>query len=203
MSSRFTTLKNTLGRFFTRRSKPRGSALPIVLPDEWAGAGCIFTNGRVLLAGYQPGKKQPAISGIGGTRDDADRDVFDTAMRETLEELFGDIAIDTKLVDYIRRKLPPVKKLESEISGWGTYISIVYTFDDLETLMRIVAKKKLKSDMYNGYPYTLSELILDRKLTEKAEISHICILPVVKHDDPETFVSADSMDDIRELLKKN
>lgn len=203
MSLRFSTFKNTLRRFFTRRSKLREHVSTVKFPDEWAGAGCIFTNGRVLLAGYQPGKRTPTISGIGGTRDDADRDVFDTAMRETLEELFGDIEITTRLLDYIRRDLPPVKKLESEISGWGTYVSIVYTFDDLENLMRIIAKKKLKSDMYSSYPHTLSDLIVHRKLTKDAEISHICVLPVVKHDDPETFVSSDVMDDIDALLRKN
>jgi 8-oxo-dGTP pyrophosphatase MutT (NUDIX family) len=50
------------------------------------GAGCIFTDGNLILAGYQP--KGPYISGIGGSSFDGEEPIV-TAMREVMEELLG------------------------------------------------------------------------------------------------------------------
>jgi hypothetical protein len=50
-------------------------------------AGIVFTNGTHILAGYQPRKKNPHISGLGGSKQ-KDESYMQTAWRETLEELF-------------------------------------------------------------------------------------------------------------------
>ena len=52
--------------------------------SNFMGAGCIFTNGTHVLAGFQPNKKSPAISGFGGKRHGTET-FTQTALRETLE----------------------------------------------------------------------------------------------------------------------
>ena len=69
------------------------------------GAGCVFTDGKLVLAGYQPFKEIPCISGLGGTKKDGES-VFETAMRETIEELFEITNISVVFLEYIKRQLP-------------------------------------------------------------------------------------------------
>jgi hypothetical protein len=47
--------------------------------DEYTACGVVFTDGRHILAGYQPNKKNPCISGIGGMKEKGETH-FDTAM---------------------------------------------------------------------------------------------------------------------------
>ena len=55
--------------------------------ENFRAAGSVFTDSKIILAGYQPRKKKPFISGIGGKREEGES-YMDTAIRETVEELF-------------------------------------------------------------------------------------------------------------------
>ena len=186
-----------IAKLFTR---PR--AEPVQLPTEWEGAGCIFTNGRHILGGYQPHKSPPSISGIGGAREGADRSVFHTAMRETLEELFNLNLRDVNagLLDTLYRTLPPVKFTVTDVPGWGAYVAIVYTLEDLERLLRM---RLPRSDLYLRAPRTLQDLLLKRAVRADVELSHLCLLPVVDHNTGASFVSEELMKDIATVCGKN
>ena len=188
-------LRQWIGKFFPRPAEP------VKLPTEWEGAGCIFTNGNVLLGGYQPHKAPPSISGIGGGREGDDRSVFHTAMRETLEELFNLKGVNAALIDTLYRKLPPVKFLVTDVPGWGAYVAIMYTFKDLETILRM--REIPRSDLYVRRPLTLQDLLLKLTVRADIELSHLCLLPVVDHNTGASFVSEELMNDIATLCGKN
>lgn len=178
----------------------RSKAEPVQLPTDWEGAGCIFTNGQHVLGGYQPHKSPPSISGIGGGREGMDRSVFHTAMRETLEELLNLKGVCVPLLDSLYRAFPPVKFTVTDVPGWGAYVAIVYTLDDLERLLRM---RLPRSDLYERAPRTLQDLLLKRAVRADVELSHLCLMPVVDHNTGASFVSEELMKDINTLCGKN
>jgi len=51
-------------------------------------------------------------------------------------------------------------------------------------------------------PTTLEDLIFQRKLVQKkVELSHLCILPLVKHSPKNQYVDPYFLDDIAKLLE--
>jgi hypothetical protein len=66
---------------------------PSVSAEPYQGAGILFIEGPVALAGIQKhrqvlkGSVEPRLSGFGGRREDQDIDWVHTAFRETVEEL--------------------------------------------------------------------------------------------------------------------
>ena len=155
------------------------------------GAGCIFTDGSLILAGYQPTKKTPIISGIGGKRDE-DEYYFETAHRELLEEVFGIKEGHQNLSTHIERMIKPVRTLYV-----GNYVNLVYTFKDLEYILILIHSLSMKSEFYDEFPQNLQDLIFKRKTVHGAEIQQLVILPVAK------FTVADEFNkDIRMLLAK-
>jgi len=145
--------------FLRNLFKPKTSSKP--------AAGCIFTDGYVVLAGYQP--KGPYISGIGGTCLEGEESIK-TAMRETIEELLNFTPHDTVLKSLV--KLQYSKKLLN-----GNYTIFVYSFKDLEHILDILHKFKYKSPIYDSFPESIEELIFDRQLAN-IEVTHLCILPL-------------------------
>jgi hypothetical protein len=126
-------------------------------------SGVLFTDNKVVLAGYHPKKKQ--ISGIGGKARPGESS-HDTAMREMLEELFG--YTDTTLLKDIQ--LTPQQMLLTD-----GYIVYVYSFHDLEIMLDILCKHP--SPYYAVFPKTCSDLVFNRRAPPDAEITHLCILP--------------------------
>lgn len=159
---------------------------------KYISAGVIFTDGKILLAGYQPHKKNPCISGIGGKKKEGETYII-TALREMLEELFEFNEIPKKLIKEIKSLIIPQKILEN--SG---YIIIVYDFQDLEMILKIIKIYKLQSILYDKFPKNLMELIFNRKINSdsKCEISHLSLLPVIKHDKKNSFIDNLFIDDI-------
>ena len=156
---------------------------------EYTSAGCIFTNGTHILGGYQPNKKTPCISGIGGKREGCEEFV-QTAMREMLEELFGiysrnDLVNSLMAIPYDRLVIS------------GDYVSLVYSFDSLEKILEVV-RLNATSPLYNEIPLTLFDLIFKR-LGVNSEISHLCLLPVVNHPRGTPFIENCFMKDINFL----
>jgi len=144
-------------------------------PEGYKAAGCVFTDGKIILAGYQPRKKVPTISGIGGKKE-AGETYMDTAIRETVEELF-EVEVSADLIKELKA-IPPEKIVQN-----GSYIIAVYTFINLEEMLKHMKRKGITSKLYDTMPLTLMELIFNRKLVENPEISHLALLPLVKHGD--------------------
>ena len=94
-------------------------------------AGCLFTNGIHVLAGYQPNKHFPSINGIGGKPEEGE-DPLVTALREFLEEVFG-VYDCVKGVSELRTVVPR-RVLEQK-----RYITYVYDFNDLVKMLEIVS----------------------------------------------------------------
>jgi hypothetical protein len=151
-------------------------------PEKFKAAGVAFTNGQHVLAGYQPHKKHPSISGIGGSREPAES-YMQTALRECVEELFEPTSIPNALLPKLAQ-IAPQKVIQS-----GSYINAIYSFKDLKAMLTAMKHVGLRSPLYEKFPKNLTELIMNRipanalsgKLSgeKTAEISHLALLPVV------------------------
>ena len=170
--------------------------------DTFKAAGVVFTDGTHILAGYQPKKSAPFVSGIGGKREE-DETYGITAIREMIEELYEVKIIKNKsfmsLYKKIVENVMPMKVLKT-----GTYIMLVYTFESLRTIMEIVRKHHVSSPLYDEMPITLDDLIFTRKpmygKNKIPEISHFAILPLVRHPTEYPFVDPYFIEDMDKLL---
>jgi hypothetical protein len=145
------------------------------LISTFSAAGILFTNGKHVLAGYQPHKEVPKLSGIGGLRE-GDEHYMTTALRETLEELFGFAFMEDSLLAKLERKLPPVAVLQNE-----NYVLVIMTFEQLERLLRIVKKGGPHQYLYEKFPETVADLVFQRKTTTTAEIQSFAVLPLIDY----------------------
>ena len=173
-------LKNTTRRLFRGRKVAPG-------PDEreYKAAGCVFTDGGLILGGYQPYKKQPFISGIGGAREGGEN-YLETALRETVEELFDirESDIPSNLISALVEHFIPRKVIQN-----GSYVMLVYNFKDLDKFLGICKSYKVVSPLYAKFPTTLDSLLFTRSSRKGSpEISQLAILPVVPDHDPENPV---------------
>ena len=147
-------------------------------PEKFKAAGVAFTNGVHVLAGYQPHKKHPSISGIGGSREPGES-YMQTALRECVEELFEPTSVPKRLLPKLAQIAP------QKVTQSGSYINAIYSFDDLQAMLAIMKRAGLRSPMYVTFPKNLTELIMNRVATsaissdKAAEISHLALLPVV------------------------
>jgi len=132
-------------------------------------AGCIFTDGKLVLAGYHPQKGY--ITGIGG-KSCANETPINTAFREMLEELF--LVFDYPFLnELIALRTPKLTTVTQE------YTNHVFSLNDLTDMLRLLSAKKLVSPFYKVFPTTVGELVLNRRITDSSEISHLVILPVL------------------------
>ena len=184
MMSKIFSLKRTTRKVKSLRSPNRSykqlvNTEGLTDPEGYKAAGCVFTDGKIILAGYQPRKRVPTISGIGGKKEDGET-YMDTAIRETVEELF-DIKVASQLINELKTIIP------EKIVQNGSYIIAVYTFMNLEDMLKHMKSKGITSKLYNKMPVSLMELIFNRKLVENPaenpEISHLALLPLIKHGD--------------------
>jgi hypothetical protein len=136
--------------------------------QTYQSAGCIFTDGKQVLAGYQ--HKRSYISGLGGGRMNGEN-YHETAIRETVEELF-DAVPSTELINRLQ-SISYSRRLMN-----GSYVVLVYSFDDLKTFMEICKDHLVDSRLYEKFPETLIELILNRKSDKNTEIQQLYLLPV-------------------------
>jgi 8-oxo-dGTP pyrophosphatase MutT (NUDIX family) len=132
-----------------------------------AGAGCMFTNGRVVLAGFQP--KISKISGFGGASK-AYETPFETAIRETLEELLGVTEVPHEVI----AKMPEcIRHI-----AYPAYTCFLYSFDDLETILRRARRYYLTSEYYVDFPTTVGDLVLRRHISEGMEVTDLFLTPL-------------------------
>ena len=156
----------------------------------------MFTNGTHILAGYQPRKKNPHISGLGGSKQ-KEESYMQTAWREALEELFELKEIPATLCEEIMFAIQPKHTFITE-----NYINVVYSFADLHELLQLLHCYELESKVYTIIPYNLSDLLFQRQVKKDVEISHLCLLPVVEHNWKKPFIDKLFLQDIQNLFEQ-
>jgi len=138
---------------------------------NYVAAGILFTDMSTALAGTQQHMSPPSISGFGGKRDNKDADWFDTAWRETVEELLGWDTVPAALLRSFRTHL----KME-HVSETSSYVVARCSFDTLIQFLRLCSGSV--SPFYAQHPQTLLDLILTRNPTAEGEIGGLALLPV-------------------------
>ena len=137
----------------------------------FSAAGCLFTDKKLVLAGYQFRHGKGVLDGIGGNREGSET-AIETAFRETLEELF-EISPSDEVVAEMRRKFKPRSKFQS-----GDYICFVYNFKTLEKMMVFLKANGLRSPLYKVFPVTITELLFARRI-RPTELTHVSLIPFV------------------------
>lgn len=136
-------------------------------------AGVVFKSETHVLMGYQPHKKM--ISGIGGKPLEGET-LIRTAFRETVEELFG---------------IQPTRWLLNGLVGYfqnathrnnESYTMFLLSLQDLLNIMIIVGEFMGESPYYETFPRSLNELVLARCAPDTAEVTHLCLMPII--DEP-------------------
>ena len=139
-------------------------------------AGVLFTDGSDVLAGFQPLKESPSISGFGGTREGRET-IRETAFREVLEELFDpnpnpdptfDIKPLIRLLKERYKKDPIIRK--------GSYRFLILPFRELTAILALVKAIGLPSQVYTTIPSTIADLLKRRKPLPTSEISALHLL---------------------------
>lgn len=141
-------------------------------------AGSFFTNGTHVLAGFQPYKERPVISGIGGKCLPGEIP-FTTVIRETVEELFNVNEIRDEVISELSEIIP------QNIIIHNNYYIHVYSFTDLECMLAILCNHRIISPIYESLPKNVYDLITNRKvLTNEnyVEISHLTLLPLIYYN---------------------
>jgi len=170
----------------------RRRALPEI-PD-FNAAGTLFMNETHVLAAYQKDAGNPTISGIGGKRE-GNETYMETAMRETVEELFGLSVVPPALIARLIHHMEPRR-----IERVGTYVIIMYNFEDLEKILKIAHRYIKTSPVYRLVPHTVSSLVLNRRsdVKPRPEISHFAVVPIL--NDP--IIDVEFLEDIETILKR-
>lgn len=136
-------------------------------------AGCLFTDKRYVLAGFQTKNEKVILSGFGGKIEDSDDCEIDGAIRETLEELFHIQNVSKELIHYLMVHYIPRNQFQN-----GEYRVHVYDFLDLADFLQICAGFGVKSPLYDVFPRCLEDLILKRKIVSEAEVQNLILLPL-------------------------
>jgi hypothetical protein len=170
-------------------------AIPPVAEEyrTWAGAGLVFTNGDLILCGYEPHKKIPAIYGIGGKRESTDTTYYHTAFREAFEEILG-VGPPMTIVGALVGAAIPQKTIRV-----GGYIMVQYSFTDLLHFLDIMRRAGVRTPFYTKFPRAIEDLLLRRLHKLSTEMTHLCILPVVR---PAPIVSRDLASDIESMVAR-
>ena len=129
----------------------------------------MFTDGNRVLAGYQT--KTRKIGGFGGKSQDGESRV-ETALRETVEELFGVIDVPAELIS----KLP----VSQNYIEYPEYTCFVYNFEDLQTFIRRAGRYINSSPLYTVFPTTVWELLQNRIFSDSAEVGELYLMPTGK-----------------------
>ena len=185
-------LKKLKGLFKRRPSLEKADS-PIALDTDFWAAGVIFTDKRIMLAGYQSHGEASCISGIGGKRQ-GNENFSQTAIREMLEELFQ-AQCSLELIERIEAYVIPESIIRND-----NYIILVYSFKSLNDIMKLLISLDAKSPIYRTFPKNLNELIFNRVPLNNSEISCLCLIPVVHHPKTYQFIDDNLLDDMRLLI---
>ena len=134
-------------------------------------AGILFTDGKLALVGYKSYKGH--ITGIGGKKTENET-IFVCAVRETLEEIFGYSKVDETLVSAALQYLHPTHFVTNK-----GYTHFLCSFESLKMLLVYMSLLGMSSPLYPEMPLTLEDILLKRKVKERAELSHLALIPMV------------------------
>jgi hypothetical protein len=140
------------------------------------GAGCMFTDGIRVLAGYQT--KTRKIGGFGGKSHPCESRT-ETALRETIEELFGILDVPADLI----AKLP----ISQSTVEYPEYTCFVYNFDDLQTFIRRAGRYINSTPLYSVFPTTVWELIQNRMFSDSVEVGELYLMPADQYTMSRSF----------------
>ena len=157
--------------------------------NDFTAAGVLFTNKKHVLAGWQL-KDKPTLSGLGGGRKEGENYIT-TAHREMIEELFDVEIVPTRLLE-ILQTIKHLTTLEND-----SYVNIVYTFDDLQEILRHAYNCGVKTKIYKKFPLTIHDLILLREPSQASEIQTLSILPIAS----DIVVNPNFQYDVEQLMK--
>ena len=104
-----------------------------------------------------------------------------------IEELFNVTTLSDKLLNELI-KIKPKKTIISK-----NHVNYVFTFFELDEMLEIMNDYKIKSNIYSIFPTCINELLFNRKINNNSEISHLCLLPIVK---TKIIIDNDFMNDI-------
>ena len=136
-------------------------------------AGILFTNKHIALVGYN--SKTCKIVGIGGKKKGNELP-YQTALRETIEELFElTISID-EIITTLSNKL-----VFDECISRNGYSTFIMSFKDLETVISIVSGCGIPSRVYSRLPISIHELLLNRTQSLHAEITSLVLIPCINN----------------------
>jgi DNA-directed RNA polymerase subunit F len=155
--------------------------------NNYTSAGCIFIEKSLVLSGYQKKKSKNIISGIGGKKENNDKNPIHTALREMIEELFNITTLSDKLFNELI-EIKPKKTIVTK-----NHVNFIFTFYQLDEILEIMYDHKIKSNIYSIFPTCINELLFNRKINNNSEISHLCLLPIVK---TKIIIDNDFMNDI-------
>jgi len=170
---------NLFARWFTEKAVEKTLKIRKTY-EGYTAAGCLFTENGLVLAGVQPNKTPRCISGLGGKKHFGET-YIQTALRETVEELYGYDYFEhmvefSEIIRKVINTVPSRNCIEN-----GNYISVIYTFKDLEAIMGIVAKQGLSSPFYVKPPKTLQDLLLKRNWGDlQPEVTTLVLLPAAQ-----------------------
>jgi hypothetical protein len=165
---------------------------------DYTGAGCMFVSDKSVLAGYQPNKKNPMISGFGGKRKTGES-FMDTALRETFEELFDIEIVPNILIKKVTENIPP-----RLIRTYGSYITLIYTLSDLDDILFLARQHIGCSELYPiSFPRNYIELMYYRINNGDCEVSHIFLLPYVKNVSIDPLLVGDINECVKNLKYKD
>jgi hypothetical protein len=176
---------------FLRSIKKVKSTVDLPTFPDFDAAGVLFTDECHVLAGYQPNKTNPKITGIGGKRID-DEHYMKTALRECIEELFEVDTVPLELIEHIQTSTTPLDYFMNK-----QYVTIVYSFDTLEAILSLAKKHGIKSPLYSTHPYTLMDLIFHREHTYTSEIGAFALLPACYYNGITQIIDVDYLNDIQ------
>lgn len=134
-------------------------------------AGILFTDGKLALVGYKSYKGY--MTGIGGKKTEKET-VFVCAVRETLEEIFGYSRVDETLLHSALQYLQPTNVVTNK-----GYTHFLCSFESLKMLLVYMNLVGISSPLYPEMPISLEDLLLKRKVKERAELSHLALVPMV------------------------
>ena len=136
-------------------------------------AGILFTNKQIALVGYN--SKTGKIVGIGGKKKRNELP-YQTALRETIEELFElTIGID-EIITTLSSKL-----VFDECISRNGYSTFIMSFKDLETVISVVSVCGIPSRVYSRLPISIHELLLSRTQSLYAEITSLVLIPCINN----------------------
>lgn len=132
-------------------------------------AGIMFTDKNLVLAGYN--KLQDHITGFGGKKKREEKP-YETALRETIEELFEIHSLSDEQIKEICNKI-----VFDNLIAYKSYSLFIMSFNDLDNIIKILKSYNLKSKIYEEFPNNISDLILKRKYYDRSEFDSIIIIP--------------------------